>query len=118
MRKICKEAAKIFLNLVLNHYKNRPGANLLVRLTNKIEDTLAFIRDPNVPFTNNQAEQDVRMVKVRQKISGCFRFLAGGAIFCRIRSYISTAKKQGWSVWDALTDALRGSPRLLLVPNS
>jgi transposase len=98
--------------------KNKPGANLLVRLTNKIEDTLAFIRDPNVPFTNNQAEQDVRMVKVRQKISGCFRFLAGGAIFCRIRSYISTAKKQGWSVWDALTDALRGSPRLLLVPNS
>jgi transposase len=98
--------------------KNRPGANILVRFTNKIDDTLAFIRDPHVPFTNNQAEQDVRMVKVRQKISGCFRTLEGGAIFCRIRSYISTARKQGWGIWDALTEALRGSPRLLSVPDS
>lgn len=98
--------------------KNKPGANLLVRFTNKIEDTLAFIRDPHVPFTNNQAEQDVRMIKVRQKISGCFRALEGGAIFCRIRSYISTARKQGWGLWDALTEALKGYPRLLLVPDS
>lgn len=98
--------------------KNKPGANLLVRFTNKIDATLAFIRDPHVPFTNNQAEQDVRMIKVRQKISGCFRTLEGGAIFCRIRSYISTARKQGWGVWDALTEALRGSPLLLSVPGS
>src|SRR3569832_346659 len=98
--------------------KNKPGANLLVRLTNKIDETLAFIRDPDVPFTNNQAEQDVRMIKVRQIISGCFRTLEGGAIFCRIRSYISTARKQGWSLWDALTEALRGNPRLLPSPGS
>lgn len=98
--------------------KNKPGANLLLRFTNKIDATLAFIRDPHVPFTNNQAEQDVRMVKVRQKISGCFRTFEGGTIFCRIRSYISTARKQGWGVWDALTEALRGRPRVLSVPGS
>ena len=96
--------------------KKKPGANLLVRFTNKIDATLAFIRDPHVPFTNNQAEQDVRMIKVRQKISGCFRTLEGGTIFCRIRSYISTARKQGWGVWDALTEALRGNPQLLPTP--
>jgi len=98
--------------------KKKPGANLLVRFTNNINDTLAFIRDPHVPFTNNQAEQDVRMIKVRQKISGCFRTLEGGTIFCRIRSYISTARKQGWGVWDALTEALKGCPRLLSVSDS
>lgn len=98
--------------------KNKPGANLLVRFINKIDAVLAFIRDPHVPFTNNQAEQDVRMVKVRQKISGCFRTFEGGVIFCRIRSYISTARKQGWGVWDALIEALRGTPRLLSVPGS
>ncbi len=91
---------------------------LINGITNKMDATLPFIRDPYVPFTNNQAEQDVRMMKVRQKISGCFRTLEGGTIFCRIRSYISTARKQGWGIWDALTEALRGSPRLLSVPGS
>lgn len=101
-----------------NTGKNKPGANLLLRFTNKIDATLAFIRDPQVPFTNNQAEQDIRMVKVRQKISGCFRTFEGGTTFCRIRSYLSTARKQGWNVWDALTEALKGSPRLLPIPDS
>ena len=105
-------------NLDESSRKNTPGMNLLVRFTNKINETLAFIHDPQVPFTNNQAEQDVRMVKVRQKISGCFRTLEGGAIFCRIRSYISTSRKQGWKVWDALTEALQGNPRLLSVLSS
>ena len=74
---------------------------------------LAFTYDLEVPFSNNLAEQDLRMEKVKQKISGCFRTFEGGVISYRIRSYISTLKKQGWRIIDALADAVRGSPRLL-----
>jgi transposase len=54
-----------------------------------------------------------RMVKLQQKIVGCFRVFKGGIIFCRICSYISAARKQEWNIWDALTNAIQGSPRLL-----
>ena len=81
----------------------RTGHNLLLRLASRREDVLRFLADPNVPFTNNQAEGDVRMMKVKQKISGGFRSLDGALDFAAIRSFISTAKKQGWNVIQALT---------------
>lgn len=93
----------------------RSGFNLLRRLLHKMDAVLAFIHNFQVPFTNNEAEQAIRMQKVKQKISGCFRSFEGGVISCRIRSYISTARKQGWNILDALADAIRGSPRLLSV---
>jgi len=93
--------------------KQRDGKNLLDRLNEKRDCVLRFIHDFSVPFTNNQGERDIRMIKLKQKIGGCFRAFRGGEMFCRIRSYISTSRKQGWNIWDALADAIRGSPRLL-----
>jgi transposase len=81
----------------------RTGHNLLLRLAERRQDVLRFLADPNVPFTNNQAERDARMMKVKQKISGGFRSLEGAVDFAVIRSFISTAKKQGWNVIQALT---------------
>lgn len=95
--------------------KQRDGKNLLDRLQEKQGCVLQFMYNFAVPFTNNQGEQDIRMVKLKQKISGCFRTLRGGQIFFRIRGYISTARKQGWNIWDALAEAIRGSPRLLTI---
>ncbi len=67
------------------------------------------MREKDVPFSNNLAERDIRMIKVQQKISGTFRSWNGAAAFCRIRGYISTVKKMGVSVYQALIDALNGS---------
>jgi transposase len=83
--------------------RRRTGHNLLLRLSTRKEDVLRFLTDPDVPFTNNQAEQDGRMMKVKQKISGGFRSEEGANTFVTIRSVISTAKKQGWNVLDTLT---------------
>ena len=80
----------------------RIGHNLLLRLVARKQDTLRFLNDPAVPFSNNQAERDVRMMKVKQKISGGFRCQDGAVEFAAIRSFISTAKKQGWNVIQAL----------------
>ena len=81
----------------------RTGHNLLLRLATRKEDTFRFLHDPTVPFTNNQAERDGRMMKLRQKISGGFRSFEGAMDFAVIRSFFSTAKKQGWNIIDALT---------------
>ena len=80
----------------------RTGHNLLLRLSTRKDDVLRFLDDPAVPFTNNQAERDGRMMKVRQKISGGFRSQEGARVFAVIRSLISTARKQGWNVIHAL----------------
>ncbi|MEA3241684.1 MAG: transposase [Pseudomonadota bacterium] len=86
--------------------------NLLTRLGDFKASVLAFLHDINVPFTNNLAEQDVRMINVRLKISGCFRTVQGAEHFARIRSYFSTARKQGRNILDSITSAIKGKPFL------
>ena len=81
----------------------RVGHNLLLRLSTRKADVLRFLTDPSVPFTNNLAERDGRMMKLRQKISGGFRSEQGAADFAVIRSLISTARKQGWDLLQTLT---------------
>lgn len=88
------------------------AANLLARLERYRDDVLRFTVDFAVPFDNNQAERDLRMAKLQQKISGCWRTLTGAESFCAIRSYISTARKQGAGVLDALRAAFTGRPWL------
>jgi transposase len=79
------------------------GHNLLLRLSNRKQDVLRFLTDPSVPFTNNLAEQDGRMMKLRQKISGGFRSENGAKDFAVIRLVLSTARKQGWNMLRSLT---------------
>src|SRR3989339_1767380 len=88
--------------------KRTKARNLLERLIEYENDVLRFVDNKNVPFTNNLGENDIRMTKVQQKISGCFRSLDGAKIFCRIRSYLSTCRKQGVSSSQALKMLFRG----------
>ncbi len=88
--------------------KQEKGKNLLDRLSKYQDETLRFLGDFRVPFTNNLAERDLRMIKVKEKISGSFASFKGAEIFCRIRSYISTLKKNNISVLQGLSDVLAG----------
>lgn len=91
--------------------KKKTKSRLLLNVfINRYEDILRFIFNPLVPFDNNLAERDLRMVKLKQKISGCFRTKFGSQVFCRIRSYISTIRKQGYGVLDALQRAIENNP--------
>jgi transposase len=90
--------------------KQSAAKNLLDRLSAHSEAVLRFIHDFAVPFDNNQAERDIRMMKLKQKISGGFRAQSGAVMFCRIRSYLSSLRKQGVNIWDALVQIFMGCP--------
>lgn len=90
--------------------KQSKATNLLARLRLYADDVWRFMTDPGIPFTNNIAEQAVRMPKVKQKISGCFRTLKGVETFCVIRSYLATLHKQGDNLFLALTLTFQGKP--------
>ena len=105
---VFEKAHRLYRRIILkgraNHPRRQPGqgrikqdkaTNLLDRLEDYDLCILAFLLDPNVPFTNNQGEQDIRVIKVKQKISGCFRTMNGAQCYARIRSYLSTCRKQG-----------------------
>lgn len=94
--------------------KRGKAGSLVERLREHKAATLAFMEDVTIPFDNNQAERDIRMTKVREKISGCFRTTTGAEQFCRIRGYISTLRKQGTPVLSALSQVIAGNPPLPL----
>ena len=92
--------------------EDAPAANLLVRLDAHRDEVLRCLDDTRVPFDNNQAERDLRMVKLQQKISGCWRTPAGAVAFLAIRSYVATARKHGRNPLAVLGQLFEGRPWL------
>ena len=104
----------------LEGQKGREGKSKSLNLINRLEKyqkfVLAFLRAEEVPFTNNRAEQDIRMVKVKIKVSGGFRTKEGACMFARIRAAISTIQKQGKKIFDSLASVFSGVPLNLSSP--
>jgi transposase len=90
--------------------KQSPAFNLIKRMREHAEAVLRFVTDLRVPFTNNLAERAIRMPKVKQKISGCFRTFEGAQTFCTIRSYLDTMRKQGHNMFEVLRQTFIGRP--------
>ena len=90
--------------------KQSTATNLLGRLRRYTDDVLRFLYDQTVPFDNNQAERDIRMPKLKQKISGCFRTIQGADAFCITRSYLATMRKQGRDLFHSLILTFQGQP--------
>jgi len=97
-------------------FAQHPVTNLLMRLRDHRQAVLAFLHHSDVPFDNNLAERDLRMMKVKQKISGCFRTWTGAEVFAAVRSYLATARKQGMSMLRAAYLAFAGAPFIPAIP--
>ena len=97
--------------------KQSKSRNLLDRLRKFEDDTLRFMKESMVSFTNNRAENDLRMTKVQQKISGCFRSFEGAQIFCRSRSYILTCQKNGIKPTEAFQILFAGGTPSFMAEN-
>ena len=102
--------AGIVLNAARRSKLQKKRHALATRMRDRADDYLRFARDLRVPFDNNQAEQVIRMSKLRIKVSGCMRSMAGAEVFCAIRSYLATAARHGIGAHDALTRAAQGNP--------
>src|SRR5664280_2390424 len=92
--------------------------HLLDRLDGHRDEVLRYAEDLRVPFTNNGSERDIRPLKIRLKVAGCLRTMAGAEAFCRLRSYLSTARKQGQSAFGVLRLLHDGNPWMPVIVSS